>query len=259
MTQQVVLPYLRIHAFHLQLNWALNWVQSPSARSLMARWLDVRSSSFLGIHCGSRVRDIALSASGLFLAAETVTTAQLSGRIVPQSGNNLQTIGKLFSGFLAGENQTLSVVGQSVDPCGCGEVVTWLSTAFKSLTLNVILPGQKFMVSDLGHDEHQVVLLELTLSQIIDSISISDLQIVMTEPAQAFAPYASSQRTLAEYRNPFGFELQVIQSAEQIIIGSGSADAAQVRYICVACELLTDEISSLFRMRRWMLAYQPAT
>lgn len=77
------------------------------------------------------------------LVPESTTKEHLSGRIVPQSGSDLDTIGQLFSGFLAGENQTLSVVGESVQPSGSNGPVTWLSTAFKTLTLSVILPGQK--------------------------------------------------------------------------------------------------------------------
>ena len=86
---------------------------------------------------------IALSGTGLVLSPESTTKEHLSGRIIPQSGSNLDTIGKLFSGFLAGDNQTLSVVGDSVQPSGSNGAVSWLSTAFKTLTLSVILPGQK--------------------------------------------------------------------------------------------------------------------
>lgn len=92
---------------------------------------------------------IALSGTGLVLSPESTTKEHLSGRIIPQSGSNLDTIGKLFSGFLAGDNQTLSVVGDSVQPSGSNGAVSWLSTAFKTLTLSVILPGQKFTVCTL--------------------------------------------------------------------------------------------------------------
>lgn len=51
----------------------------------------------------------------------------------------------------------------------------------------------------------------------------------MKEPSQAFAPLASSKHTLAEYKNPFGFSLQVVESAQTLTISSHGADAAQVR------------------------------
>lgn len=88
----------------------------------------------------------ALSSPEVTLAPEATTRTHLSGRIVPQSGSDLDSIGKLFSSFLAGQNQTLRVVGESVDPCGCGETVQWLSTAFKTLILEVTLPGHVYKV-----------------------------------------------------------------------------------------------------------------
>lgn len=74
------------------------------------------------------------------------TRTHLSGRIVPQSGSDVAVIGTLFSGFLAGQNSTLETRGDSVQPAGSIEPVTWLSTAFKSLSLNVSLAGQKLQV-----------------------------------------------------------------------------------------------------------------
>ncbi|KAL5507074.1 hypothetical protein ACEPAH_6530 [Sanghuangporus vaninii] len=138
-----------------------------------------------------------LTADGLTLQPESTVTEHLTGRIVPQSGSDLENIGSLFSNYLAGENQTLSVVGDSVRPSGSDEV-TWLSTAFKTLTLPVILPGQKFTI--------------------IESITIHDLQVEMTSQEQAFAPTTSSQNTLATYRNPFGFSLQVVASGQNITL-----------------------------------------
>lgn len=75
-----------------------------------------------------------------------VSTTQLSGRIVPQTGNNLDVLGELFSGFLAGQNLTLVTKGESVQPPGSSQPVDWLTTAFQSLSLEVILPGEKLQV-----------------------------------------------------------------------------------------------------------------
>jgi hypothetical protein len=88
---------------------------------------------------------VALSTTSLTLTPLSVTKAHLSGRITPKSGDELVGIGKLFSQFLAGQNQTLSVRGVSVQPSGTVPV-GWLSSAFKTLTLQVILPGRIYQV-----------------------------------------------------------------------------------------------------------------
>ena len=51
----------------------------------------------------------------------------------------------------------------------------------------------------------------------------------MTEQSEAFAPLSSSRNTLATYKNPFGFSLQVIESGENITIAFGGSDVASVR------------------------------
>jgi Protein of unknown function (DUF3712) len=88
-----------------------------------------------------------LSASSMTLAPQATTKIHLAGRIVPQSGDDLKNIGTLFTNFLHGQNQTLTVKGDSVNP-GNG-TVSWLSTAFKTVELQVILPGQKFDVRSI--------------------------------------------------------------------------------------------------------------
>lgn len=78
--------------------------------------------------------------------------------MIPQSGSGLSTIGKLFSEYLAADNITLNVQGDSVQPPGANGPVTWLSTAFKTLTLDVTLPGEKFDVSPITAAQGTVVL-----------------------------------------------------------------------------------------------------
>ncbi|KAI6135778.1 hypothetical protein EV401DRAFT_1898270 [Pisolithus croceorrhizus] len=149
-----------------------------------------------------------LSADDLILAPESRTTTLLSGHMIPQSGNALTMVGKLFSEYLGANNITLSIKGSSAQPTGSSTVVAWLDTAFKTLMLNVTLPGQKF--------------------DIIQSISLSDLNIIMENQNEAFAPLSASNNTVAEYKNPFGFSLQVVQSAVQITLSSGGAVAAEL-------------------------------
>jgi hypothetical protein len=45
---------------------------------------------------------------------------------------------------------------------------------------------------------------------------------------QAFAPLTGSNFTLAKYQNPFGFSLQVVEAAEDIILSSHGVDIAEV-------------------------------
>ncbi|KZV76329.1 hypothetical protein PENSPDRAFT_747787 [Peniophora sp. CONT] len=150
-----------------------------------------------------------LTGTNLYLAAMSTTTEHLTGRITPKSSSSdLDTLGVLFSNFLAGQNQTLNVKGVSVAPDGNDEI-GWLSTAFKTLEINVTLPGHIY--------------------QIIDSISLNDFQLTMTEEGQAFAPLAGSTDTVAEYKNPFGFSLQVIQSSENITLAESGVDIATLQ------------------------------
>ncbi|KAF7298203.1 hypothetical protein HMN09_01042200 [Mycena chlorophos] len=158
------------------------------------------TSFFQGVEIGP------LSATDLFLAPTATTDTHLTGRITPKSGSDLDTMGVLFSNYLAGKNQTLTVKGDTVQPDGTSGSVTWLSTAFQSLTLNVILPGQTFTL--------------------IDSISLNELALVMVNQDEAFAPLTSSSDTLATYKNPFGFSLQVIDSGENLMITDLGLDVA---------------------------------
>src|SRR5258706_11199526 len=69
------------------------------------------------------------------------------------------------------------------------------------------------------------------LSQIIQSITLSDLEVVMTDQSMAFSPPTSSQHTLAKFKNPFGFPLQLVQSAEDITLITHGNNVAEVRKI----------------------------
>lgn len=55
-------------------------------------------------------------------------------------------------------------------------------------------------------------------SQIIDSITINDFDVEIITQDQAYDPLVGSNSTLATYQNPFGFSLQVVQSAVDMII-----------------------------------------
>ncbi|KAH0827584.1 hypothetical protein J3R83DRAFT_4307 [Lanmaoa asiatica] len=151
---------------------------------------------------------LALTATDLVLPPEGQVTSHLAGRMIPQSGNGLNVIGQLFSEYLAADNITLSVTGESVQPTGASSPVTWLSDAFQTLSLAVTLPGQKFNVNQ--------------------SIALTDLSLIMETQQEAFAPLSGSNNTVAEYKNPFGFSLQVVQSAVNMTLGAGGVSAASL-------------------------------
>lgn len=50
----------------------------------------------------------------------------------------------------------------------------------------------------------------------------------MQTQQEAFAPLSGSNNTVAEYKNPFGFSLQVIESAVNMTLGAGGVSAASV-------------------------------
>ncbi|KAJ7497141.1 hypothetical protein FB451DRAFT_1457944 [Mycena latifolia] len=168
--------------------------------------IDLGTVGFTSFFMGSEVGP--LSGSGLFLAPSATTKSHLSGRIIPQSGSDLDNIGVLFSNFLAGQNQTLTVTGDSVQPSGSSQPVAWLSTAFKTLTLEVILPGQQF--------------------DIIQAIDLDQLALTMLTQDQAFAPLTSSDFTVAKYKNPFGFSLQVVAAGQELLISDLGLDIARL-------------------------------
>ncbi|KIY74263.1 hypothetical protein CYLTODRAFT_363931 [Cylindrobasidium torrendii FP15055 ss-10] len=145
-----------------------------------------------------------LSANNLFLAADSETRTHLEGRITPKEGGELDKIGELFTRYLKADNITLITRGDSVQPGGNN--VGWLTTAFKTLELEVTLPGEKF--------------------DIIKGIEINDFTAELTESSQSWAPLTGSNSTVATYANPFGFSLQVFESSESIVMGFGGSDIA---------------------------------
>lgn len=63
-----------------------------------------------------------------------------------------------------------------------------------------------------------LIILVLKFSQIIDSITINDFNVEIITQDQSYDPLVGSNSTLATYQNPFGFSLQVVQSAVDMII-----------------------------------------
>ncbi|WFD44515.1 hypothetical protein MPSI1_003183 [Malassezia psittaci] len=144
----------------------------------------------------------------LFLAGQTTTYTLLHGFITHKSGNaEIQATGTLFSQYLQGKNSSLVVKGDSVVTTENGnKPVSWLSKAFKTLTLDLILPGQIY--------------------QIVFSITISDLFVTIMEQSQTWAPDTGSNQSVASYANPFYFTLTPLKASLQSKLTYNNAVAA---------------------------------
>lgn len=129
--------------------------QNPKGIQLVTG-TSIPSPSNLGIELGQATFTVNFegqlvgpaTAQGLTLAPLSTTNTVLTGAIVERtSAASTQSLGRLFSNFLAGENQTLQVTGRDVvSPAQPGRPVDWLSAAFKQLTINVILPGHVYEI-----------------------------------------------------------------------------------------------------------------
>ncbi|KAJ9479823.1 hypothetical protein PHBOTO_003303 [Pseudozyma hubeiensis] len=149
-----------------------------------------------------------IHSTNLFLAALTTTNTVLEGSITAKSGRDLQNTGILFTNFLQGRTQILQTQGRSVVTQANGnQPVNWLSTAFRTLTIDVTLPGKIY--------------------QIIFSITLSDLTVFVNgDPADSYTVPSSSNSTIATFANPFMFSLQPIQASPHINLSYAGGDTA---------------------------------
>ncbi|GAA5897781.1 hypothetical protein JCM8208_000260 [Rhodotorula glutinis] len=160
--------------------------------------------NFIASYKGSVIGPV--SGDDLTLAAKATTPLPLEGVITYRDDRaGLDSLGEVFTMFLMGQNVPLAVTGDSVVTPAQRAPVNWLSAAFKTLTLNVTLPGK--------------------VSKIIYAISIQDLIVTLVEPSQAYAALIQSNETDVTYRNPYGFSLQAIQAGGNFIINYGGTDA----------------------------------
>jgi hypothetical protein len=92
-----------------------------------------------------------VSGKGLTLPPKTTTELPLTGTIIYRDdAAGTAALGEVFSMFLLGENVPLTVTGDSVITPAQRTPVTWLSAAFKTLVLNVTLPGYVFTIFLIG-------------------------------------------------------------------------------------------------------------
>ncbi|KAG0746078.1 hypothetical protein G6F33_006884 [Rhizopus arrhizus] len=150
-----------------------------------------------------------LSATGNVTFSPKATSAiTMKGRLVPQEpGEGINAITQVFGNYLANKNTTLTVKG--VSGSGPRGEVSWLSTAFKTLTIeNVVLPGPG------------------SVPVLIPAIQMNDMQLDFTK--DPWAPPTSSNSVQAQLKNPFGFPLGVSQLSMEVQATYGGETVASL-------------------------------
>ncbi|KAE8231424.1 hypothetical protein CF326_g3562 [Tilletia indica] len=171
--------------------------------------IDLGTANFEIFFMGTDIGPVA--SNNLNLAAMSETNTTLNGEIQKQSGEGLKNLGILFSQYLAGNDSTLQVKGVSViSTAQPNSPVSWLSAAFKQLTLNVVLRGQIYTI--------------------ISAITISDLEVFINggDDSDSYTVPSSSDKTLAIFSNPFKFDLTPTQVTPNIIINYQGVDTASL-------------------------------
>lgn len=186
---------------------ALNIVAGAAIPSPASLGIELDTANFKIYYEGTYIGPA--HGDNLFLAAKATTMVTLYGQVTHKSGQDLINTGMLFSDFLQGKNSTLQVTGESVVTKANGnKPVGWLTTAFRTLTIDVILPGHIY--------------------QIIYSITLSDLTAFVLDPNSSYDFPTSNNRTVAVFSNPFGFDLQPIEAGPSITITYENVDAAML-------------------------------
>ncbi|TFK75313.1 hypothetical protein BDN72DRAFT_885777, partial [Pluteus cervinus] len=147
-----------------------------------------------------------LTDGGVTLAPASSSNLSLSGRLLPQTTSaGLNVVSEIFNNFVHGQDSDVLVQGASAGPSS----VTWLNDAIKLLRVAATLPNRG----------------PLTL---IQSIELNDLSVKIQSQDEVYAPPASSKATIAQYKNPFGFALQVIEAGQELTLSSQGVDIAQL-------------------------------
>ncbi|KAF9926523.1 hypothetical protein FBU30_003926 [Linnemannia zychae] len=135
--------------------------------------------------------------AGLALQPSGTTPIAMEGTLIKQTSEaGLQALGDMFRLALNGGSPNLIVRGKSVTPAS--GPVSWLSSAFSTLTMNVSLPS-------LGKQD---IITGITLKTMTLDFTGSDPYSVMT----------SSDNIEANYHIPFAFPLNIVQVAEDMNI-----------------------------------------
>ncbi|KAG0335580.1 hypothetical protein BG004_008396 [Podila humilis] len=135
--------------------------------------------------------------AGLKLMPDAVTPIAMEGTLTKQTSEaGLAALGNLFRTTLNGGSPNLIVKGKSVTPAS--GPVSWLSSAFGSLTMNVSLPS-------IGKQE------------IITGITLKTMTLDFTGP-DPYSIMTSSDNIEANYHIPFAFPLNIAKVAEDMNI-----------------------------------------
>ncbi|ORX61810.1 hypothetical protein DM01DRAFT_1365756 [Hesseltinella vesiculosa] len=136
-----------------------------------------------------------LGANPANFAPAASSAINMTGRMVPQTGDGLQKVQQLFENYLNAKDTPLTVKGAAASgPMG---QVGWLTNAFKTLSIdNVILPGPK------------------EKPQLIGGINMANMQLDFTK--DAWAPPTGSTLVQAQLHSPFGFPLGVSQLSMEV-------------------------------------------
>ncbi|KAF9918401.1 hypothetical protein BX616_008961 [Lobosporangium transversale] len=135
--------------------------------------------------------------SGLKLLPDALTPIAMEGTLTKQTSEaGLNALGDLFRLALNGGAPNLIVKGKSVTPAS--GPVSWLSSAFSSLTMNVTLPS-------LGKQD------------IITGITLKTMTLDFTG-GNPYRVMTSSDNIEATFKIPFSFPLSITQVAEDVNI-----------------------------------------
>ncbi|WFD30560.1 hypothetical protein MSPP1_001581 [Malassezia sp. CBS 17886] len=148
--------------------------------------------------------------TNLFLAGNATTSAKLQGQITSKTTDKAKNAtGQLFSLYLQGINQTLAIKGKNVKTKANGnKPVKWLSDAFKTLTLQVILPGKMY--------------------KILYSLTISDLFVTLLDTSKQWEFPTGSNQSLAVFANPLHFHLKPLKAGLDAYLQFANEKAAHL-------------------------------
>ncbi|RHZ76001.1 hypothetical protein Glove_208g184 [Diversispora epigaea] len=144
-----------------------------------------------------------VSSSDLTVVPAGPTEIKLTGHLIPQTGEGLKVIAKIFADVLA--EKPVPVTTKVV---GLNPAISWLVAAVSKLSIDSILPPIDF-------------------GKIIPSVDIDDMSMTFT-PDTAFNPISSSNEIKAEMKIPFGFTLTIEKLSEEIILTNGKNKIAKL-------------------------------
>ncbi|KAF9163540.1 hypothetical protein DFQ26_002426 [Actinomortierella ambigua] len=179
----------------------------------------MNNPSPIGITLGTIVLEISyenvvlgqVKANGAALSGKSQSVLNLTGIMVPQTTpEGLSVVSSLFSQYIAGNASITSAKGVSVLPDGTNEVA-WLSSALKSMTLNVKLQSP-------------------TPLNIIKSIELGPMGMNWTG-ADAYAPITTSPSVKAGFQMPFGFSLNVTQVQNNMTVIYNEKNIANINVL----------------------------